>query len=158
MLGSESASRSIMPRWTPLLVGSERRRKLVRARVLLADDHSSLLEAVSALLGPYFDIVGTARDGAALVEEALRLNPDVIVADITMPVLSGIEAANKLRDCGCPARVVFLTIHAEGEFVRACMAGGALGYVLKGRMKAHLVPAVQAALAGRTYITPVLSL
>jgi len=127
---------------------------LIRPRVLLADDHSSLLEAASALLHPYFDVVGTASNGETLVSEALRLSPDVIVVDITMPVLSGIDAASKLRQSGCAAKLVFLTIHSDEEFVKACMAEGALGYVLKTRMKAHLVPAIQAALAGQTYISP----
>jgi len=130
---------------------------LIRPRVLLADDHSALLEAASALLRPHFDVVGTASDGATMVSEALRLNPDVIVADITMPVLSGINAANKLRECGCAAKLVFLTIHSEEEFVKACMAEGALGFVLKSRMKAHLIPAIQSALAGQTYVSPFVS-
>lgn len=130
---------------------------MIRPRVLLADDHSALLEAASALLRPHFDVVGTASDGATMVSEALRLNPDVIVADITMPVLSGINAANKLRECGCAAKLVFLTIHSEEEFVKACMAEGALGFVLKSRMKAHLIPAIQSALAGQTYVSPFVS-
>lgn len=130
---------------------------MIRPRVLLADDHSPLLEAVTDLLRPYFDVVGTARDGAALVSEALRLHPDVIVADITMPGLSGIDAAHKLRESGSAAKLVFLTIHSGEEFVHACMAEGALGYVVKSRMKAHLIPAIQAALAGKSYISPFVS-
>jgi DNA-binding NarL/FixJ family response regulator len=127
---------------------------LLRPRVLLADDHSQLLEAASALLRPHFEVVGTASDGASLVTEALRLKPDVIVADITMPVLSGIDAVHQLHESGSCAKLVFLTIHSEEEFVKACLAAGALGYVLKSRMKVHLVPAIQAALAGATYISP----
>lgn len=131
---------------------------MVRPRILLADDHDVLLEATTALLQPYFDIVGAVSNGAEMVSEALRLKPDVIVADITMPVLSGIDAASKLHESGCPAILVFLTIHSEEEFVKACIAEGALGYVLKSRMKAHLIPAIRAALAGQTYISPFLSL
>jgi len=130
---------------------------VIRPRVLLADDHTPLLEAASALLRPYFDVVGTARDGATLVREALRLKPDVIVADITMPVLNGIDAAHQLRESGSSARLVFLTVHSEGEFVKACMAEGALGYVLKSQMKANLIYAIQAALAGHAYIPPFVS-
>jgi DNA-binding NarL/FixJ family response regulator len=133
---------------------SERRQILTRPRVLLADDHPALLEATSVLLRLQFEIVGTATDGASLVSEALRLCPDVIVADITMPVLSGIDAAHRLRDSISPAKIVFLTVHSEEQFMNACMAEGALGYVLKSQMKAHLIPAIQAALVGETYISP----
>lgn len=124
-----------------------------RPRVLLADDHTLLLEAVSALLRPHFDVVGKATDGAALVSEALRLKPDVIVVDITMPVLTGLEAVRKLQEANCSSQFVFLTVHPEQEFVSACMGHGAMGYVLKSTMKAHLIPAIRAALAGQTYVS-----
>ena len=127
---------------------------MVRPRVLLADDHSSLLEAETNLLRPYFDVVGTARTGVELVSEAMRLDPDVIVADISMPGFTGIEAFHQLRESGSTAKIVFLTVHSEEEFVRACVAEGALGYVIKSSMKSHLVPAIKAALAGRRYIHP----
>lgn len=123
-----------------------------RPCILLADDHRHLLESATTLLTPHFDVVGTASDGRTLVSEALRLKPDVIVADITMPVLSGIDAVQKLRAMGSSARIVFLTIHSEEEFVSACRAEGALGYVLKSKMKAQLIPAIRAALAGEYYI------
>jgi len=113
---------------------------LIRPRVLLADDHPALLEATIALLKPQFDVVGTATDGATLVAEALRLCPDVIVTDITMPVMSGIEAAHQLRESAPSAKIVFLTIHSEAQFVKACSEEGALGYVIKSQMKAHLIP------------------
>ena len=127
---------------------------MIRPRVLLADDHPALLEATTALLKAEFDVVGTATDGATLVSEALRLCPDVIVADITMPVLSGIDAAHQLRESARSAKIVFLTIHSEEQFVKACIAEGALGYVLKSHMKAHLIPAIRAALVGQTYVCP----
>jgi DNA-binding NarL/FixJ family response regulator len=127
---------------------------LIRPRVLLADDYPAIREATAGLLKPQFDVVGTATDGATLVSEALRLLPDVIVTDITMPVLSGIDAAHQLRESAPSAKIVFLTIHPEEQFMKACMAEGALGYVLKSHMRAHLIPAIQAALAGRTYICP----
>lgn len=136
------------------MVPIKRRAILIRPRVLLADDHPSLLAATTALLRPQFDVVGTATDGATLVSEALRLCPDVIVADITMPVLSGIDAAHQLRECAPPAKIVFLTIHSEEQFMTACIAEGALGYVLKSHMKTHLIPAIQAALLGQSYICP----
>jgi DNA-binding NarL/FixJ family response regulator len=127
---------------------------LIRPRVLLADDYPALREATVGLLKTQFDVVGTATDGAALVSEALRLLPDIIVTDITMPVLSGIDAAHQLRESASSAKIVFLTIHPEEQFMKACMAEGALGYVLKSHMRAHLIPAIQAALVGRTYICP----
>jgi DNA-binding NarL/FixJ family response regulator len=127
---------------------------LIRPRILLADDHPALLEGITTLLKPQFDIVGKVADGVALVSEALRLCPDVIVADITMPGLSGIDAAHRLRELASPAKIVFLTIHSEEQFVQACMAEGASGYVIKTHMKAHLIPAIQAALTGQSYISP----
>jgi DNA-binding NarL/FixJ family response regulator len=125
---------------------------LSRPRVLLADDHVPLLEAASALLRSEFEVIGTARDGAALVAEALRLNPDVIVADIMMPGVNGIEAVRQIRESGSSAKLVFLTVHTETEFVNECVGVGATGYVVKSRMKSHLIPAIRAALAGAVYI------
>jgi len=127
---------------------------LTRPRVLLADDHAQLLEAATALLSPHYDTVGTASDGEMLIQQALRLRPEVIVTDVTMPGVSGIEAIRRLHELDFSARVVILTIHQEEEFMKACMAEGALGYVIKSQMKSHLIPAVEAALAGRSYISP----
>jgi DNA-binding NarL/FixJ family response regulator len=127
---------------------------LSRPRILLADDHPALLKATNGLLKPQFEVVGTVVDGATLVSEALRLCPDVIVADITLPVLSGIDAARRPRDSASSAKIVFLTVHSEQQFVDACMAEGALGYVHKSYMKAHLIPAIQAALLGQSYVAP----
>ena len=127
---------------------------MIRPRVLVADDHAALLNATTALLKPQFDVVGSATDGATLVSEALRLLPDVIVTDITMPVLSGIDAAHQLQESAFSAKIVFLTVHSEAPIIKACVAEGALGYVLKSHMRAHLIPAIQAALVGQTYICP----
>jgi len=101
--------------------------------------------------------VGNATDGGTLVSEVLRLCPDVVVVDITMPVLSGIDAVRQLRESATSAKIVFLTVHPEQQFIEACMAEGALGYVLKSHMKAHLIPAIQAALVGQSYICPFVS-
>lgn len=125
---------------------------MIRARILLADDHLAVLKATSALLKAKFEIVGNVADGATLVSEAVRLCPDVVVADITLPIVSGIEAAHLLRQSTPSSKIVFLTVHSEQQFVEACMAEGALGYVLKSHMKAHLIPAIQAALVGKIYI------
>jgi DNA-binding NarL/FixJ family response regulator len=129
---------------------------LIRRRILLADDHSPLLEAAIDLLRPHFDIVGTVMDGATLVSEALRLNPDVIIVDITMPVLNGIEAVQKLVRSGSTAKIVFLTIHSSQEFVKACSEAGAKGFVSKSKMKAHLIPAIYAVLDDKPYISSTL--
>jgi DNA-binding NarL/FixJ family response regulator len=111
---------------------------LSRPRILLADDHPAVLKATNGLLKAQFDVVGTVVDGATLVSEALRLCPDVIVADITLPVLSGIDAARQLRDSASSAKIVFLTVHSEQQFVDACMAEGALGYVHKSYYEGSL--------------------
>ena len=125
--------------------------------MLLADDHSVMLDRVGVLLNPSFEVVGAVPNGQEMIWAGIHLDPDVIVADITMPGLSGIEAAQQLREAGCRAKFVFLTIHIEHEFVDACVSQGALGYVLKSHMKADLIPAIKAALMGRKFISPLVS-
>jgi DNA-binding NarL/FixJ family response regulator len=127
---------------------------MIRPRVFLADDHADFLKAEIALLQPYFELVGTASDGASLVSEVQRLNPDVVVVDITMPVMTGIDAVHELVQSGSTAKFVFLTIHSGEEFVEVCLAEGALGYVLKSQMRAHLIPAIRAVLDGLPYMPP----
>ena len=124
-----------------------------RRRILLADDHPLVMQRVTTLLQASFDIVGGARDGAELVREAVRLKPDIIVADISMPGLDGIEAAHRLREMRTGATIVFLTIHKSPELVEACMAEGALGFVVKSQMKADLIPAIEAALSGQRFVS-----
>ncbi|MGC1420922.1 MAG: response regulator transcription factor [Terracidiphilus sp.] len=129
-----------------------------RARVLIADDHGPLREATARMLASSFDVVGTAQDGQDLISKAEVLNPDVIISDITMPILGGIEAARLLRKSRSAARIVFLTIHDENEFIRACLDEGALGYVIKAHMKDDLVLAINAAMKGKRFISPSLSM
>lgn len=124
-----------------------------RLRILLADDHPLVLERVKTLLETKFDVVGVAHDGLEMIEKAVRLRPEIIVADISMPELDGIQAAHRLRKIGTAALIVFLTVHESPEFVEACQAAGALGFVLKTRMKADLIPAINAALAGRSFVS-----
>ena len=126
---------------------------MARPRVFVADDHSLVLEKVLSLLKADFEVVGTAKNGSDLVTEAQRLQPDVIILDITMPNLNGIEAAHELRQVGLRAKLVFLTVHEESAFVRACIAEGAQGYVAKARLAADLIPAIQEALLGRCFIS-----
>jgi DNA-binding NarL/FixJ family response regulator len=129
---------------------------LGHARILLADDHPAVCDLVAALLKQEFEIVGTVANGRDLLDEASRLQPDVVVTDISMPLLDGIVAATQLRASSPAAKVVFLTIHDRPEFVRAALAAGALGYVTKRRLATDLIPAINEALAGRRFISPVL--
>jgi DNA-binding NarL/FixJ family response regulator len=127
---------------------------LKRPRVLLADDHVPIIERVKPLLETAFEIVGSVDNGKDLVSEAGRLQPDLILLDISMPGLTGIEAAHELRQNGAKAKLVFLTVHERVEFVHACLAEGALGYVVKSRIATDLVTALREALAGRRFISP----
>ena len=124
------------------------------ARILLADDHPRVLDAVVSVLKPVFEIVGRVGDGRALVEAAAKLRPDAIVTDISMPILDGIAAAKLLRDSGSTSRIVFLTVHRDPDFVKACFAAGAVAYVMKDRVTSDLLPAIQEALAGHGSISP----
>jgi DNA-binding NarL/FixJ family response regulator len=130
---------------------------VIRPRIFLADDHADFLKAEIALLQPYFELVGTAGDGASLVSEVRRLKPDVVVVDITMPVMTGIDAVHILVQSGSTAKFVFLSIHSDEEFVKACLEEGARGYVMKSQMRAHLIPAIRAVLDGLPYLPPSMS-
>jgi DNA-binding NarL/FixJ family response regulator len=123
-------------------------------RILVADDHSAVLDSVVPLLESYFTVVGTACEGKAAVEAAERLHPDVVVLDISMPVLSGIEAAKQIRRNGSKAPIVFLTVHQDTEILAAARRAGGLGYVVKGRLRADLVLAIKEALEGREFVSP----
>src|SRR5436190_18911717 len=125
-----------------------------RPRILIADDHPILAEGLRGLLEPEFEVVGVVADGRELVAAAKKHQPDVIVADVTMPSLNGIEAAVQLRDLGVKAKVVFLTMHRDVAYARRAMEAGALGFVLKHSVTGELVTAVREALRGNTYVTP----
>jgi DNA-binding NarL/FixJ family response regulator len=126
-------------------------------RVLLADDHLLVAEALKSLLAPEFDLVGVVEDGLALIEAARKLLPDVIVADVTMPRLNGIGALLRLRQEGNQVPVVFLTMHRDVSFARRALEAGASGFVLKHSAPFELVQAIRAALEGRNYLTPQLA-
>lgn len=125
-----------------------------KIRILLADDHRNFIEIVKNLLGGTWEVVGSLPNGRLLFEAAMVLKPDVIVTDISMPVLNGIEAANELRQAGCASKIIFLTAHSDPDFLASCLAAGALGYVIKSRTITDLIPAVHAVLAGRMFISP----
>jgi len=128
-----------------------------RPRVLLADDHLLVAEALRSLLTPEFDLVEVVEDGRQLIEAAGRLHPDVIVADITMPHLNGIDALVQLRQGGNRVPVVFLTMHRDATFARRALEAGASGFVLKHSASVELIAALHAALEGKTYLTPQLA-
>lgn len=128
-----------------------------RPRVLLADDHLIVAEALKSLLAQEFDLVGVVEDGRALVEAAGKLRPDVIVTDVTMPHLNGIDALIQLRQSGDRVPVVFLTMHRDVSFARRALDAGASGFVLKHSAPAELLSALRAALEGKTYLTPQLA-
>jgi DNA-binding NarL/FixJ family response regulator len=128
-----------------------------RPRVLLADDHLLVAEALTSLLSAEFDLAGVVEDGRALVEAASRLRPDVIVADVAMPHLNGIDALVRLRKSGNRVPVVFLTMHRDVTFARRALEAGASGFVLKHSASVELIAALRAALEGKTYLTPQLA-
>ena len=128
-----------------------------QARVLLADDHVLVAEALKVLLAEEFDLVGVVEDGRALVKAAQELQPDVIVADISMPHLNGLEALPRVKIVAPSAHVVFLTMHRDVAYARRALEAGASGFVLKHSAPAELILAIRSALQGRTFITPALA-
>ena len=125
-----------------------------KTRVLLADDHRIFLEGLKGLLEPEFDLVGTVGDGRALVKEAERLHPDVVVADISMPLLNGIDAVRQLKKSDHQIKVVFLTMHPDVSFANLAFEVGASGYVIKSSASDELVTAIHEVMLGKTYVTP----
>ncbi len=128
-----------------------------RPRVLLADDHKIVAEGLRRLLEPEFELVGIVEDGRALVAAAQKLNPDVIVADISMPLLNGIEAVRQLKKGTSQAKVVFLTMHLDVTYTTRALEAGASGYVLKHSAPSELITAIREALKGRIYLTPMIA-
>jgi DNA-binding NarL/FixJ family response regulator len=120
----------------------------------LADDNPNIVEAVSRMLTPEFDVVGAVSDGMSLITEAGRLSPDVMIVDICMPGLSGIEAARELKKQHITGSIIFLTVYEDPTFVQEIRALGAMGYVLKSSADRDLVPAIREALQGRFYQSP----
>ena len=128
-----------------------------RPRVLLADDHRLVAEGLKSLLSEEYEVLGVVEDGRALVEAARTLRPDVIVADITMPNLNGIDALVQLKRENQRVQVVILTMHTEPAYARRALDAGAAGYVLKHSAPDELLTAVRAALQGKVYLTPALA-
>ena len=127
-----------------------------RPRVLLADDHRIVTEGLRGLLEPAFELVSIVEDGRALLTAAEKLKPDVIVADISMPELNGIEAIRQIKRTNEDIKVVFLTMHPDVTYAASAFEAGASGYVVKHSAPSELVTAIQHALRGKTYVTPLL--
>ena len=125
-----------------------------RPRLLLADDHPLTLEGIRALIAPHLEIVGTVTNGKALVEEALRLKPDLIILDMTMPLLSGIDAAVRIKKDLPDVKLLFVTMHTNRGYLKAALDTGAAGYVLKSAARDELLDAIEIVITGGTYISP----
>lgn len=125
-----------------------------RIRILVGDDHPFILEGVRRLLEGHYDVVGSASDGMALVEAAARLAPDLVVLDVSMPVLNGIDAARQIKINLPHARFVFLSMHSNAIYMRKAFEAGASAYVLKSGAAEELLTAIAAAVKGRSYVSP----
>lgn len=128
-----------------------------RTRILLADDHKIVLDGLSKLLEPEFELVGTVEDGRALVSSVQKLSPDVIVVDISMPLLNGIEAVRQIKKLDPQVKVVFLTMHPDVTYAIRAFEAGASGFVLKHSASSELLTAIREAIKGRTYVTPMIA-
>lgn len=127
---------------------------MIRTRVLLADDHAIVAEGLRRILGqPEFDVVGVVADGRALLQAAAELKPDVIVTDVAMPLMNGVDAARQIHKQNPRVKIVFLTMHPEPIYATSALAAGASGYVLKTAAADELMDAVRAGLKGKTYVS-----
>ncbi len=149
--------------WTSLLVGffdganlDKKQGQLMptRLRILLADDHKAMQDRVRGLLDPEFEVVGAVDNGRELVDAAKELHPDILVVDISMPVLNGIEAVRQIRKLDTTAKIVFLTVHEDADIVPVCFEAGALAFVVKSRLASDLIQAIQVAATNHTYVSP----
>jgi DNA-binding NarL/FixJ family response regulator len=124
---------------------------MTRTRVVVADDLSPVLTTVAELLRESFDVVAQVSDGRAALEATLKLEPDLVILDISMPAMSGIEVAHELKKRGNKAKIVFLTVHEDADILMTCRAAGGLGYVIKVLMDTDLILAMNQALAGHIF-------
>jgi DNA-binding NarL/FixJ family response regulator len=126
---------------------------MAKIRVVLADDHLAVLARVRRTLAEEFEVIATADDGNQAVATVLALDPDVLVTDISMPTLDGLQVAKRLQAAHCRAKIVFLTVHEDQDFVTAAFDAGASAYVTKLRLAIDLVPAIREALLGHTFVS-----
>ena len=129
----------------------------MKPRLLLADDHTLLLEGIRLMLEPEFDLVGSVEDGQALLAATKALKPDVILLDISMPLLNGIDAARKLRKIRPSAKLIFLTMHSGSDYVAEAFQAGAMGYLLKRAAASELILAIRTVLKGNHYVSPLVT-
>ena len=127
---------------------------MTRPRILMADDHSLVLAGLRKLVEEEGDVVGTVEDGRALIEEAQRLRPDIIILDISMPLLNGLDAARQLTKLVPDSKLIVLTVHSTPTYVTEAFKAGASGYLVKQSVMAELKQAIQAVLSGQHYMTP----
>jgi DNA-binding NarL/FixJ family response regulator len=128
-----------------------------KPRVLLADDHTLVLDGFRKLLEEHCEIVGGVEDGRALIDAAERLEPDLMIADISMPHLNGIDAARQLRKRAPKAKLIFVTMHADPAYVSEAFKAGASGYLLKRSAGSELIQAIHAVMQGHFYLTPLIT-
>ena len=126
---------------------------MTRLRVLVADDHKAMLDNLVRMLSSEFDVVAAVGDGGSVVTEAARVHPDLLVLDISMPVMGGIAAADRLKAAGSLAKVIFVTMHHDREFVQESSALGVVGFVVKDRLVSDLMPAIHSVLAGQPFVS-----
>jgi DNA-binding NarL/FixJ family response regulator len=124
-----------------------------KIRVVLADDHPQMIATVRETRGDQFEVVGTAENGKQAVDSVLKLNPDALVIDISMPVLNGLHAAEQLQTHESGAKIIFLTVYESQDFLDAAISAGASGYVNKVRLSTDLVPAIHKAMLGQIFIS-----
>jgi DNA-binding NarL/FixJ family response regulator len=125
-----------------------------RPKVLIADDHSMVIDGLRSLLEPEFEVVGAVNDGRAVLPEVRKLQPDVVVIDISMPLLNGLDCTRQLHDTGCTAKILILTMHPDATLAQEALAAGASGYLLKSSPGSELKGALRDVLRGRTYLSP----
>jgi DNA-binding NarL/FixJ family response regulator len=130
----------------------------IKTRILLADDHPTLLAETSRLLGQEHDVVGAVTNGLELLAAAARLDPDLILLDISMPEMDGLQAARRLKQTGCRSKLVFLTVWEDADFVLEAMALGADAYVVKSRLASDLAPAISEVMAGHKFLSPTMKI
>jgi DNA-binding NarL/FixJ family response regulator len=129
----------------------------MKTKILLADDHPFIIEGLRSMLESRFEIAGTASEGKTLLELALALRPDIVITDMSMPIMNGLEVTRRLRDAGSKTKIVFLTMHADGDLVREAFKAGASGYVLKSCAVEDLAAAIRSVAEGKLFLTGTLA-
>jgi DNA-binding NarL/FixJ family response regulator len=124
-----------------------------KIRVVLADDHREVIAKIRGILGDGFEIIETAENGNEAVSAVLKLDPDVFVTDISMPLLNGLQAARLIQNANSRVKIIFLTIHEDRDFIAAAFSAGATGYVTKRCLSTDLVFAIHQALKGHTFVS-----